>query len=402
MSVPMDDEARLLELIEERVVEHGGGLDGWTARSGGELTLFAGRISLRAEMVVDGDERRVHAHVFATLHDCGGEVLEACILGMGEDRDAALGQAAVIWMQGVGAPVRSFLDDRDVCMASRMEVGGGRAFAGPMFPRGLDEPAIAALDDALPWFRYAAASAAPRRVHLAKVSISTGSGTGWTRHMEIDGHDISHTDADWPAGVASSSAGYVTRFAVFELAPDEVARRAELDRTILHFAGHYARHGSVDELVDEMVRQGFDPDLVHETEMFSTLAFGRHFFEPRGVAYPPTIIRARASGRVEPDVPLLSIPAYSRARALAPRLERTPAPDEFASLCCHSAESAAILKVMESDRDVDLAALTLFPCAVPDRVAAPETMDAALRLQRRAMDERRPPPAPARPWWKLW
>lgn len=398
----MDDEARLLELIEERVVEHGGDLGGWTARSGDDLKLFDGRISLRAEILDDGDEKPVvHAHVFATLHDDGGEVLDACVIGMGTDRDAALGQAAIIWMQGVGAPIRSFLDGREVCMASRMEVGGGRAYAGPFFPRGLDDRAVAALDDSLPWFRYAAASAPPRRVHLAKVSVSTGSGTGWTRQMEIGGHDILHTDADWPAGVASSAAGYLTRFAVFELSPAEIARRGELDRTILHFAGHYAGGGFTDELVEEMVRQGFDPDLVHETEMISTIAFGRHFFEPRGVVYPPTIIRARADGRVEADVPLLSLPAYTRARALAPRLEQTLAPDDFVSLCCHSAESGAILKAMESDGDVDLTALTFAPCAVPDRDASPETMDAALRLQQRGMDERLPAP-PVKPWWKLW
>jgi hypothetical protein len=412
----MSEAARLLELIEERIVDHGGDLDGWTARSGEELKIFAGRVTLRAE-IVEGDGKTVHGHVLATLHEYDDEVLDACILGMGEDQEAALGQAATIWMQGVGAPIRSFLDDREVCMASRIDreaagvVTDGRAYAGPIFPRGLDDSVVEALDDTLPWFRYAAESAAPRRVHLAKVSISAGNDAGWVRQLEIDGHDVSHRDPDWAAGVAVSRSGYVTRFAVFELSPGEVERRAELDRTILHFAEHYPRSGSVEELMEEMERQGFAPDLVHEAESISTIAFGRLLFEGRGVSYPPTITRARSDGRVEVDVPLLSIPAYIRARALAPELREALTPDDFTTLCVYSAESNAILNAMDRSENVDLAGLTLYPCVVPDRDVPPETMDEALRLLQQMVDRNRPAPPPeeqspappaSKPWWKVW
>ena len=40
----------------------------------------------------------VHAHVFTTLHEHEDEVLDACLMGLGEDREAAIGQAAVIWL----------------------------------------------------------------------------------------------------------------------------------------------------------------------------------------------------------------------------------------------------------------------------------------------------------------
>lgn len=416
----MSPTARLLELIEERIVAHGGDLGGWTAHAGETLKIFDGRVSLGAEIVDGGDGKPIHAHVFATLHEHGDEVLEACILGMGEDTDAALAQAATIWMQGVGAPIRSFLDDRPVCMASAAgrDAGcvltDGRGYMGPFFQRGLDDSAAAALDDTLPWFRFAAESAAPKRVHLAKVSILTDPGAGWLRRLEIDGHDVAHEDPDWPAGVNSTTAGYVTRFAVFELPPEEVERRAELDRTIRHFAEHYARSESAETLMDEMVRQGFDPDLVHEAESISTLAFGRYFFEDRGVTYPPTIIRARSDGRVQADVPLLSIPAYTRARALAPQLQQALEPDDFTSLCVYSAESNGILQAMEmkrSGKELDLSTLTLYPSVVPDREASQETMDAALQLLQQMLDRRRPAPppsepsqepAPRKPWWKVW
>jgi hypothetical protein len=414
----MTEAVRLLELIEARIVAHGGDLGGWTAHTADALKIFDGRVTLRAEIIDGGEGKSVHAHVFATLHEYDDEVLEACILGMGEDTDAALGQVAAIWMQGAGAPIRSFLEDREVCMAAHVgpEAGpvlaAGRAYAGPFFQRGLDDSVVSALDDTLPWFRFAAEAAAPRRVHLAKVSISTGGGTGWVRQLEIDGHSVSHRDPDWPAGVTSAKAGYVTRFAVFELPPGEIERRAEVDRTIRHFAEHYAQGCSVDELMEEMVRQGFDPDLVHETESISTIAFGRILFEDRGVSYPPTIIRARGDGRVEADVPLLSIPAYSRARALVPQLEQVLKPDDFMDLCVYSAESNAILQAMEGKgNDVDLSGFTLYPCVVPDRDVSQETMDAALRLMQQRVDRGRPAPPPEeqspapparKPWWKVW
>lgn len=406
----MSEAVRLLELIEERIVAHGGDLGGWTALSAQSLKLFDGRVTLRAEIAGSGDGAPVHAHVLATLHEYDDEVLDACIVGMGEDTDAALGQAATIWMQGVGAPIRSLLDDRAVCMASPVgrDAGGlragGRAYAGPAFPRGLDESAVDALDDTLPWFRFAAESAAPRRVHLAKVSISTRDGTEWTRQLEIDGHGVSHRDPDWPAGVTSSQAGYLTRFAVFELAPGERDRRAELDRTIRHFAEHYARSESAEALMETMARQGFDPELVHEAESISTIAFGRLLFEDRGVTYLPTIIRARGDGRVEADVPLLSIPAYTRARALARELEQVLERDDFTALCVYSAESNAILQVIEEmGSDLDLAGIRFDPCVVPDRDASQETMDAALRLQQRGSGRESPvPPPPRKPWWKVW
>jgi len=398
---------RLLERIEERLAEHGGDLGGWTARSVDALKIFDGRVTLRAEILEQESDRLIHAHVFATLHEHGDEVLEACILGMGENPDEALGQAALIWMQGIGAPIRSFLDGREVCMASRTgpETGitcAGPAYAGPMFPRGLHDSVVAALDDALPWFRYAAESAAPRRVHLAKVSISTGSGGRWTRQLEIDGHNVSHVDPDWPAGVASAQGGYVTRFAVFGLSREEARDRAELDRTIRHFAGLYARGGSVEELMDEMIRHGFDAERIHEVESVSTLAFGRFFFADRGIAWPPTIIRARADSRVRVDVPLLSIPAYSRAWALAPLLQRELGADAFAQLCTNGAEANAILHAMESNEELDLAGITLYPCVVPDLETSPETMDAALQVQRRMMDGPDSGPPPGKPWWKRW
>lgn len=419
----MSDSERLLELIEKCVVEHGGDLGGWTGRSDDTLQLFDGRVTLRGKLLDAGRAAGpgvVHAHVLTTLHEYDDEVLDACLFGMGADREGALGQAAAIWITGVAGPIKSFLDNKPVCMTCQAGVDGGdvskgysqgdyglpglRAYVGPSISRGFDAERVQpAMDDTKPWFRFAAESAAPRRVHLAKVSIVSKGKDGWRRELEIDGHDVAHQDPDWPAGVRAPDFGYLTRFAVFEFPRNstEIVRRAKLERTIRFFAENFTKYGSVDRLMEEMVSQGFDPDLVHETESISTIAFGRTLFEQHGVQYSSTVIRARRDGRVQTDVPLMSIPAYSRARALAAQLRETMPPDTFQALCLYNAESNAILKAMEATGNkLDLSKMKMYPCVVPDRGVSDQTMDAAIATLNDLVQQNRPPKK--KPWWKFW
>lgn len=418
----MTDADRLLDLIEKGVVEHGGDLGGWTRRDDQTLQLFDGRVTLRAELNEEEEfpGGAVHAHVFATLHEHEDEVLDACLMGMGEDREAALAQAAVIWITGVAGPIKSFLDNKPICMTCQAGVAGGdvskgfsqgdyglpglRAYVGPSLSRGFeDDRILSAIDDTKPWFRYAAESAAPRRVHLAKSTILSTGKDGWYRELEIDGHDVSHRDPHWPAGIQGPEFGYLTRFAVFEFPQNStvISQRAELERTIRHFAEHFAAHESIDELMEDMLGQGFDPDLVHDVESISTIAFGRKFFEPHGVQYSPTVIRARRDGEIEPDVPLMSLPAYNRARALAPSLSDTLSEADYEALCLYNAESNAILQALEAaNGDVDLSQATLFPCIVPDRDTSDQTMQAAMAQLQAMIDQKRA--AKKKPWWKFW
>lgn len=210
-------------------------------------------------------------------------------------------------------------------------------------------------------------------------------------------------DPDWPAGVRSPDFGYVTRFAVFEFPRNstEIALRTELERTIRHFAENFTKYDSVDRLMQEMVNQGFDPDLVHETESISTIAFGRTLFEQHGVQYSSTVIRARRDGRIQTDVPLMSIPAYSRARALAVQLRETMPQNDFQSLCLYNAESNAILKAMEAAGDkLDLTKMKMYPCVVPDRGVSDQTMDAAIAALNALVERNRS--IKKKPWWKFW
>lgn len=418
----MSDSERLLELIEKSVAEHGGDLGGWTRRIGDALQLFDGRVTLRARLEdsgSSGETKTVHAHVLTTLHEYDDEILDACVVGTGDNPDAALGQASVIWITCVAGPIKSFLDDKPVCMSCKVGVAGGdpwqgysrgdyglpglRAYVGPSLARGLDDGSVESVDDTKPWFRFAAESAAPGRVHLAKVSIASKGKDGWSRQLEIDGHEVCHHDPDWLAGVVGPDYGYMIRFAVFEFPRNstEIRRRAELDQTIRYFAENFSKHDSVDQLMEVMIREGFEADLVHEAESISTIAFSRDLFEQHGVQFSPTIIRARRDGRVETDVPLMSLPSYSRARALAAELRETMSKDDFQSLCLYNAEANALLKAIEaSGENIDLTQVKMYPCVVPDRGVSDQTMNAALVKQSETFD-RKPSPR-KKPWWNFW
>lgn len=418
----MSDADRLLERIEEGIVEHGGDLGGWTRRSDETLQLFDGRVTLRAELKPINPSATggmVHAHVLTTLHEHEDEELDACLFGSGDDREAALAQAALVSITGVAGPIRSFMDNKPVCMTCQAGVEGGdasagyvqgdyglaglHAYVGPAISRGFaDERAQPDFDDTKPWFRFAAESAAPRRVHLAKATVVSRK-DGWSRELEIDGHDVSHRDPVWPADAPGPEFAYLTRFAVFEFPRNstEIRRRAELERTIRHFAESFTKYDSVDGLMEEMVRQGFDPDLVHEAESTSTIAFSRALFEPHGVQYSSTVIRARRDGEIKSDVPLMSLPAYNRARALAVSLRETMKPEDFQALCLYNAESHAIGQAMNAMGDrVDLTQMKLYPCIVPDRGVSRQTMDAALTLLNELVERNRP--RRKKPWWKFW
>lgn len=425
----MANEHDLLQQIEEGLVAHGGDLGGWTKLADDHLKIFDGRVTLRAEIYPSepGHEGMVHAHLFATLHEHNDEVLDGCLFGLGGTREQGIAQCAMYWITCVAGPIRSFLDNKPVCMTCQAGVKDGdpdegyvpedygfpglRAYVGPGILRNLPEDAPELLAADQPWFRYAAESAAPRSVHIAKSTVTFIPEEGWTRSLEIDGHEVSHNDK-WDCDQALEDFGYSTRWAVFEFPQNSsyIKDRAELDRAIRHFVTRFSEHEEIESLIAEM-EETFDPDLVKEVEAISTLAFGRLFFEPHGLVYPEEVIRARRDGRVE-TVPLMSIPAYSRGRAVAAKLAETMTEDELFNVAAYSAESNGILQILAEHEDIDLSSIALFPCVAPERDVPDETFDkamaqlhelvAASRDQQPASDPDRGASESKKPWWKKW
>ncbi|MCA9096260.1 MAG: hypothetical protein KDA68_22425 [Planctomycetaceae bacterium] len=420
----MSDTARLLELIEDRIVAHGGELGGWTRLDAEELQLFDGRVTLRAEMHESPSVEKgvVHVHVLTKLHEFEDEILDACMMGADNDLDQALADVASKWIMGVAGPIKSFIDGNPVCLTCQAGVVGGdaskgfspgdygltglRAYVGPVFAQGVtDKQSGGVIESSRPWFRYAAESAAPRRIHLAKVSVLSNKKNGWKRTLEVDGHEVFHVDEDWPGGIAPPEFGYFTRFAIFEFPRNskEIQRRAELEKVIVRFAERFSAHENVNRLEEEMVGEGFDADLVHEVESLSTLAFGRIFFEQYGLEYSSTVIRARRDGRIETDVPLMTIPAYTRARVLAVQLRSRMSEDDFRALCLYNAESNAILKAMEAGCELSqLHRMKLFPVISPDLGVTEQTMDRAFEVLNHLVEQSRDARKPKKPWWKFW
>lgn len=427
----MANEQDLLQQIEEGLVAHGGDLGGWTQLADEQLKVFDGRITLRAEIYPSdaGREGVVHGHVFATLHEHNDEVLDACLFGLGENREQAIAQCAMYWITCVAGPIRSFLDNKPVCMTCQAGVKDGdpdegympddygfpglRAYVGPAILRNLPDDAPELLDADQPWFRFAAESAAPRSVHIAKSTVTYSPEEGWTRSLEIDGHEVSHNDK-WVCGQRLEDFGYSTRWAVFEFPANSsyIKDRAELDRAIRHFLTRYPEHEEIDALIAEM-EAAFDPDLVKEVEAISSLAFGRLFFEQHGLVYPEDVIRARRDGRVE-TVPLMSIPAYSRGRAVAAKLAETMSQDDLFNVAAYSAESNGILQILEEHEDIDLSSISLYPCVAPERNISDETFDKAMAQLHDLVEASKHEQArgqggkggggkqKSKPWWKIW
>src|SRR5262249_39824674 len=148
----------------------------------------------------------------------------------------------------------------------------------------------------------------------------------------------------------------------------EIRRRAEVDRAIRHFAENFRKHESVGQLMQAMDAQGFDSDLVKEVESISTIAFGRIILETMKANCASTIVRARRDGRIKMDAPLLSLPAYARAKALARSLHETMSSDDFQALCLYSAEVNAVSNALQNTGGkLDLTTCHMSPCVVPDR-----------------------------------
>ncbi|MBI1247586.1 hypothetical protein GC197_07025 [bacterium] len=423
----MSDANRLLEIIEEGINAHGGDLGGWTQFIEEQLKLFDGRVTLRADVyeMERQDPGMAHCHVFATLHDCDDEVLDACVFGMGDDREKALREAAIVWVTCVAGPIRSFLDNKPVCMTCQAGVIDGdpnegyvsgdyglpglRAYVGPSIMRGFegdDRPPTG--DDTMPWFRYAYESAAPRRVHLAKSTVLFTSENGWSRELEIDGHEVAHKDVNWPSPPCQANFGYMTRFAVFEFPRNStvVQQRAELDRTIEFFCEHFTEYDDVEALTEAMVAEGFKLETVDEVEAYSTIAFGRLEFEHLGVNYSPTILRACRDGTIETDIPLMSLPGYCRAKAIG-AVMREKLPDEkWQALAYYNAESQALLNALQNGVTPEkLPGTSMYPCVVPERGVSNETMDEAVGMLHKMMNEKRQKMKQAKqkkPWWKFW
>lgn len=407
----MSDEAGLvLDTIEDGIVSHGGDLGGWTKRDDDRLLLFDGRATLTCKVHPPSESAvGAHVHVVTTLADYPDDPLDACVMGLDDNREQALKQSAVRWVATIAGSIKSFLDDKPLCTAAPAEGNYGlppelKAYVSPGLSIGMNgEMSAEAMRAELPWFEFFTAGCGPRRLHLAKTVVlcNIGQVKGWSREMELDGHGVSVKSRHWPADVPNDAAGYTTRFVVVET-PDEqfIQSRQALDDAIEAWLRRYHEFHDADKLIDALARDGHDRAVLEDIEKFGTIAFSRTVFGPLGIDYPETFVRVRGDD-IETDVPLAAQPAFNRGLAAFARLTQIVPWEHLQAAAMYNAESNVINQVADQvGKDFDFSTLKLKPSVVPDRNATNAAIDRAVAMMQgkstTSASERK------RPWWKFW
>jgi hypothetical protein len=213
------DAGRVVEALAALLRAEGTALEP-LAVSDREVSLLGGKVVLavRREEDAQRDERDVHVHVGVRV--AGGPAgLEACIMGTGTDRGAAVADAAqayrarvlpvVLALAGVGAA-----DALPFGGTEPWGVAGFRGFVGPLAWRGELRDQLA---EAVQQARLFEGASLPgdRRPHLLKVVLLAKDG-GWRRWLELDGQGTQVAGAPWTGVAVPPGAAMVVRYAALE------------------------------------------------------------------------------------------------------------------------------------------------------------------------------------------
>ena len=373
------------------------------------LSAFGGQLRLTAIVHHDPDAHASigHAHVIAEI-GVGSRAarLDACVVGIHTDRREALASSGRTWAGAVAGPIFSLLHAKPVLSADHFNgsepwgIAGCHGFVGPLtsrfFERELD---LSPLQDAA-MFDYADALAPAGVVHLAKVTLNA-TGEGWSRTIEVDGHEAAHAEPSWNTGLPSASRGVLSQFAVFHYGdrPEAIEQRQRVDDAIRQFVTGFQETGDTDKAADLLEARGFDAALVHDVDCFVLVALGRVIFGNIGAKFSPDFMRINRDGSTQ-TLRLMRQPIFARTTVLASELFSGQLVNAAKSLALTSAEINAINSALNAGSNPRN--LILSPPIMPDRGVSRSAMEMAItRLQQSAV---RPPPSiePAKPWWRIW
>jgi len=211
-----EESTYVLSVIHEELLKQDAKIVGRLDMLPDRLTAFDRQLVLRAGIRSDADLHHsiAHCHIVAAIGRTSfSDPLDACVMGMNDDRREALAGAARNWVSNVGSVVFSLLHAAPVMSACHFNgedalgVPGCHGFVGPIYGygmKGLEDPAALAHEGL---FEYAEAMAPPGMVHLAKVVLQAGGPQGWTRSLEIDGHQASYEEKNWTRRIPAPSSG---------------------------------------------------------------------------------------------------------------------------------------------------------------------------------------------------
>jgi hypothetical protein len=352
--------------------------------------------------------------------------LEACIVGVGSQRHAALADVARNWVTLVGPPVLSVLHARPVLEAAHFAgqeawgVPRGHGFLGPLAGRGIE--GVLDLEALLeePLFTGAVELAPDGLLHLVKVTLNVTEGPRWRRNLEIDGHAAARADDDWNLGTPAPPTQVIcTRFAVFWRAdrhPSDlpgVAASASTDRArptspslddaIERFVDVFRESSATDpDAAAGLLRsQGTSPELAGQIGVLVPLAFGRLVLARVGVDFANDYVRVADDGTRSPGLLLDEEPVYQRAMLLAPSYAASPRYERaFQDVCQCSGEVSIVGDAL--DRGDDPETLSLGPPVISEGAMGEQAIrhvaDAiTVSAKRAAIDVPK-----TKRWWQFW
>jgi hypothetical protein len=348
-----------------------------------------------------------HVHVVAEI-GFGSQAarLEACVIGIHSDRHEALAHSGRSWVAAVAGPIFSLLHAKPVLDAAHFNgsepwgIAGCHGFVGPLTARFFErEPDLAPLEDAIV-FDYADALAPAGVVHLAKVTLNA-TGEGWSRNIEIDGHEAVHSDANWNTGLPRTSQGVLSQFAVFHYGdrPRAIEQRQRVDAAIRQFVTAFQETGDTDKAADLLVARGIDAALVHDASCFVPVALGRVIFGSIGAKFSPDFVRISRDASTQ-TLRLMRQPVYARTTVLASELLSGQLMNAAKSLALTSAEINAINSALHAGSNPQ--DLSLLPPLMPDPDVGQTAMEEAMRQMQNSAHRAPPSSKPSKPWWRMW
>lgn len=404
-----EESTHLLQVIRDELQGQGADIVGRVELTGDTLAAYDGQILLQAEVRSDPGYHPsiVHCHVIARIGRTSfSDPLDACVMGIDDDRRQGLAKAGQNWVGCVGSTLFSLLHARAVMNANHFDgadpwgVPGCHGFVGPFFGYGIKDPTVFTPIMNAGLFDCAAAMAPPGIIHLAKAVLEAKGPKGWKRTLEIDGHLACFEEDPWHCGIPAPLAVIASQFAVFHFGDqqDAVELRRRLDDAIRQFVSAVATTKDVDAASQLLRARELDPGVVHRVATFLPLAFFRVMFADIGVTFSPDYQRIKKDGTGE-VLKLMREPAYARAIALCPDLMAGGLTDAVKMLATCSATFNTVNSALNSGSKPEN--LVISPAIIPDPAAAAAAVERGVK-QIRPVPEPCAPAQPRKSWWRFW
>jgi hypothetical protein len=352
------------------------------------LIVLNGRLTLTAEVQQDPGVHPslAHCHVVAETDDpeLAGR-LDACIVGVNDDREQALANAVESWMTTVAGPVLSLAHGHEVLGAVQFDgsqdfgVPGCHGFVGPMLGRMFDAGFDLSVFQERGLFDGADAMAPPGLAHLSKVTLQAVPGADWRRNLEVDGHLAAHSDLLKNSADVAASQGIVSQFAVFHFAdqPRWIDTRKTVDHAIQRFIEIFAETKDIRQALEVLTSEGVEPSLAHVINSFTTLAFGRAIFAHSGVKFSQDYSLIKRNGEIEEEHPLIREAIFARSLMLCHQVLSTDLCEAAKALSLQSPELDAINRGANAGHQLNT--MELLPPIVSEFGTSRETLETAIQ-----------------------